>query len=110
MKEMFFYIKIKGPSCKKFGNHPTQKPLALLERIIMASTNKGDLILDPFMGSGSCGIATELAKRQFIGIEREKDMFDKANEWINKFDFASYKMTYLKGHGFNLLPFGQKTN
>ena len=90
--------------------HTCQKSILLNYSIIMNYSDEGDVVLDPFMGSGSCGIATELAKRQFIGIEREKDMFDKANEWINKFDFASYKMTYLKGHGFNLLPFGQKTN
>ena len=90
--------------------HTCQKSILLNYSIIMNYSDEGDIVLDPFMGSGSCGIAAELAKRQFIGIEREKDMFDKANEWINKFDFASYRMAYLKGHGFNLLPFGQKTN
>lgn len=53
---------------KTFGKHPTQKPLALLERIILASTNEGDLILDPFMGSGTTGVAALKHNRKFIGI------------------------------------------
>ncbi len=58
---------------KKFGKHPTQKPLALLERIILASTNEGDLILDPFNGSGTTGIASIKLNRRYIGIEKEID-------------------------------------
>ncbi|MGI8640449.1 MAG: DNA-methyltransferase [Pyrinomonadaceae bacterium] len=58
------------PSEKQFGKHPTQKPLALLKRIVQASTNKGDIILDPFNGSGTTGIATTILKnRKYIGIE-----------------------------------------
>lgn len=56
---------------KKQGKHPTQKPLALLERIILASTHEGDVILDPFNGSGTTGIASKLLKRQYIGIDNE---------------------------------------
>ena len=51
--------------------HPTQKPEALLERIITASSNKGDLILDPFMGSGTTAYVAKKLKRNFIGIEKE---------------------------------------
>ena len=59
-------------TCEKtFGKHPTQKPLALLERIILASTHEGDLILDPFMGSGTTGVAALKHKRKFVGIEKE---------------------------------------
>jgi site-specific DNA-methyltransferase (adenine-specific) len=54
---------------KEFGHHPTQKPLALLERIILASTNEGDLILDPFNGSGTTGIAAAKLNRSYIGME-----------------------------------------
>ncbi len=54
---------------KKFGKHPTQKPEALLERIILASTKEGDLILDPFNGSGTTGIVASKLKRQYIGID-----------------------------------------
>lgn len=56
---------------KSEGKHPTQKPLALLERIILASTNEGDLILDPFNGSGTTGIACAKLNRRYIGIEKE---------------------------------------
>jgi len=51
---------------KKFGKHPTQKPLALLERILLASSSEGDLVLDPFMGSGTTALAAlRLARRVF---------------------------------------------
>ena len=58
---------------KKYGKHPTQKPLALLQRIILASTNEGDLILDPFNGSGTTGLVSVKLNRRYIGIEKEKD-------------------------------------
>ena len=61
---------------KKFGKHPTQKPENLLKRIILASTNKGDLILDPFTGSSTTGIAAYLLGRKFIGIDIEKKYLD----------------------------------
>src|SRR3989344_5387449 len=57
---------------KKFGKHPTQKPLALLERIVLASTNKGDVVLDPFTGSSTTGIVAVGNRRKFIGIDTEK--------------------------------------
>ncbi len=57
---------------KKQGKHPTQKPLRLLYRIILASTNEGDTILDPFSGSGTTGIAANLLNRKYIGVEQDK--------------------------------------
>ena len=56
---------------KQQGKHPTQKPLRLLYRVILACTNEGDIILDPFCGSGTTGIAANLLGRSFIGIEQE---------------------------------------
>ena len=56
--------------------HPTQKPQKLLERIIYASSNEGDLILDPFMGSGSTGEACLRMNRNFIGIELDDKYFE----------------------------------
>ena len=59
---------IKGNSSERIG-YPTQKPLALLERIIQASSNKGDIVLDPFAGSGTTLIAAERLGRRWIGID-----------------------------------------
>ena len=64
------------PSEKKNGRHPTQKPLEILERIILASTNENDLILDPFCGSSTTGIAAAKLKRNYIGIDNEKEYLD----------------------------------
>lgn len=61
---------------KKQGKHPTQKPLELLERIILASTEKNDLILDPFCGSSTTGIAAYKFKRKYIGIDNSEEYLD----------------------------------
>lgn len=61
---------------KTCGKHPTQKALRLLYRILLASTNEGDTILDPFAGSSTTGIAANLLGRKFIGIEQEKEFVD----------------------------------
>ena len=64
------------PSEKKQGKHPTQKPLEILDKIIIASTNKNDLILDPFCGSSTTGISAIRLNRKYIGIDREKAYLD----------------------------------
>ncbi|MCI6716204.1 MAG: site-specific DNA-methyltransferase [Bacilli bacterium] len=58
------------------GYHPTQKPLKLLERIIKASTKENDLVLDPFNGSGTTGIACKNLKRKYIGIDIDKSFLE----------------------------------
>jgi len=58
--------------------HPTQKPVALLERIILASSDAGDLVVDPFVGSGTTGIAATRHGRRFIGIDTEEDFLELA--------------------------------
>jgi len=63
---------------KRHGKHPTQKPEALLERVILSSTNEGDYVLDPFMGSGTTGVIAVRMGRYFIGIEREKEYYELA--------------------------------
>ena len=68
---------------KTFGKHPTQKPLDLLERIILASTNEGDLILDPFMGSATTGVAALKHNRKFVGIEKEKEFVELAEKRLS---------------------------
>ena len=71
---------------KRTGNkyHPTQKPVDLLEIFIEQSTNENDLILDPFMGSGSTGVACLNTNRNFIGIEIDGNHFNIAKERIEK--------------------------
>ena len=64
------------PSEKKCGKHPTQKPIEILEKIILASTDENDLILDPFNGSGTTGIVANRLNRKYIGIEKEKEFLD----------------------------------
>lgn len=64
------------PEEKKFGKHPTQKPEALLKRIIVAATDKGDRVLDPFAGSSTTGIVAYKLGRNFIGIDTEKEYLE----------------------------------
>ncbi len=61
---------------KSCGKHPTQKPLSVLTRIILASTKQGAWILDPFTGSSTTGIAANLLKRKFLGIDIEEDYLE----------------------------------
>lgn len=64
---------------KLFGKHPTQKPLNLMKRIILASTSENSIILDPFCGSGTTGIATTIiGNRKFIGIDFEEKFIEIA--------------------------------
>ena len=69
-------MSLTKPSEKKYGKHPTQKPMALLERMILASTDEGDLILDPFNGSGTTGVVAHMLNRKYIGI-------DNVQEYLN---------------------------
>ncbi len=71
------------PEEKKFGKHPTQKPLDLLKRIILASTNKADIVLDPFTGSSTTGLASTIYGRKFIGIDTEKKYLDLSKRRFN---------------------------
>lgn len=66
-------ISTPGPSEKKFGKHPTQKPLALLRRLISMASKEGDTVMDPFMGSGTTGVAAIELGRKFVGVELEND-------------------------------------
>ena len=58
------------------GGHPTQKPVYVMKWLLERLTNEGDLILDPFMGSGSTGVACKELNRRFIGIELDENYFD----------------------------------
>lgn len=69
---------------KAFGRHPTQKPLALLERIILACTKPGDLVVDPFTGSGTTGIAAVTHDREFLGFEIDDEFVKLARKRITE--------------------------
>ena len=69
---------------KEERNHSTQKPLKLIERLVIASSNEGDIILDPFLGSGSTAIASKKLNRKFIGIEVDKEYCKFAEERLKK--------------------------
>jgi site-specific DNA-methyltransferase (adenine-specific) len=69
-------INTPAPWEKKFGKHPTQKPFDLLKRIVLASTKKDDLILDPFTGSSTTGLAAVKFGRKFVGIDLDKNFLD----------------------------------
>ena len=71
------------PSEKTFGKHPTQKPLELLKRIVLASSKEGDIVLDPFNGSGTTGLIANAYKRKYIGIDLDSKYLDLT---IKRFD------------------------
>lgn len=72
--------RLKGASGSKV--HPTQKPESLLYRVMLASTNPGDIVVDPFFGSGTTGAVAKMLGRRFIGIDREKDYIAAAAKRI----------------------------
>lgn len=79
---------------KSQGKHPTQKPLALLTRIILASTKQNAWILDPFSGSGTTGIAANLAGRRYLGIEAECGYLDMSKHRREELDFLDKAESY----------------
>jgi DNA modification methylase len=76
--------------------HPTQKPIDLMMKLIRFLTNEGDTILDPFMGSGSTGVASVVLNRSFIGIEINESYFNIAKRRIEE---AQRQMTRIGGDG-----------
>jgi len=69
-------IPLTPPREKRCGRHPTQKPMELMRRIITAHSKKGDLVLDPFNGSGTTGIVAVELERRYVGIDIEKDYLE----------------------------------
>ena len=72
--------RLKGADGKKV--HPTQKPESLLHRVLLSSTKPGDVVLDPFFGTGTTGAVAKRLGRNYVGIEREQDYIDAASERI----------------------------
>jgi site-specific DNA-methyltransferase (adenine-specific) len=79
-------INTPPPEEKTFGKHPTQKPIELLRRIVLASTKPGALILDPFSGSASTGLAAVANGRSFVGVEMERKYLELAVKRFKKMD------------------------
>ena len=82
-KELNDFRKFFITSCKK-GIHPAEKPIELIERFIKVSSQENDLVFDPFMGSGTTGIACKKLNRNFVGFEIDKEYFNIAQERINE--------------------------
>ena len=79
---------------KSCGRHPTQKPLPLLARIILASTEENAWILDPFTGSGTTGIAASLLNRRFLGIEREETFLELSRKRREELEAPAIRESY----------------
>ena len=92
MKSVWRFTAPKGEE-KKFGKHATQKPVALVERCILASTREGDLILDPFLGGGTTAVASLQTRRRCLGLELEENHLKIA---VKRVDNARH--LFLKPH------------
>ncbi|MBR5777908.1 MAG: site-specific DNA-methyltransferase [Bacteroidales bacterium] len=104
-----WHLPAIAPWEKSCGKHPTQKPLALLARIIMASTKQGEWVLDPFCGSSTTGIAANLLGRRYLGIEQEGDfvaMSQKRREELNNIEIVTKYRAKIKDIDYldSLLP------
>ena len=88
MRSDWLFPICAGPERLKDGNgrkaHPTQKPEALLHRVLLASTNAGDVVLDPFFGTGTTGAVARRLGRKWLGIERDPAYAAAARERIDK--------------------------
>ena len=83
-KMIMDYIESSTPksSEKQYGKHPTQKPIQIIDYLIKILSREGDLVLDPFLGSGTTGESAVRLKRNFIGIELDRNYFEMAKKRI----------------------------
>jgi DNA modification methylase len=90
-------------------SHPTQKPEALMYRIILSSTNKGDIILDPFLGSGTTAVVAKRLQRNFIGIEQDKEYISLAKKRLKQTKVLNDEVVKMKKSRKDLpkVPFGE---
>jgi len=104
-----------SPERLKEPNHPTQKPIKLLTHLIRIASNEGGVILDPFMGVGSTGVAALQNNRKFIGIELEKPYYDAAMKRIKQckpspfLDNEKYVSGIVRGALTDLFPANKLT-
>ena len=92
-------IPAAGKDEKTMGKHPTQKPVALIDRCLRASTHAGDIVLDPFAGSGATGVAALTLGRRFIGCEQEGDFVELISRRLSSVVKSSPKTTYSGTNG-----------
>jgi site-specific DNA-methyltransferase (adenine-specific) len=85
-KQMRNVWEISAPPAeeKKFGKHPTQKPVELLTRILLASTREGDLVVDPFCGSSTTGVSALLLNRKYVGIDLEEEYLELSKKRLEQ--------------------------
>jgi len=97
MEDTIFYLKMPYYLSKTERQfHSCQKSVLLQYALIVNCSNPGDTILDPFMGSGSSGIASMVAGRKYIGTEQDTDMFNKSVAWKDSFDCDKYKEMFME--------------
>ena len=99
--------RLKGEDGKKI--HPTQKPESLLYRVLLSSTNPGDVVLDPFFGTGTTGAVAKKLGRNFVGVERDRDYIAAANariDAIEPVDLGALSVTQSK-RAAPRIPFGR---
>ena len=75
---------------RKTRIHPTQKPLELIDRLVLASSNPSDVVLDPFMGSGTTAVSCILNDRSYIGFELDKDYYNLSTERLEKYTHSLF--------------------
>lgn len=80
----FIETSVTSSGERKFGKHPTQKPESLIQHFIELLSNPEDIVMDPFMGSGTTGVVSKKFGRNFVGIELDKDYFEIANQRIQE--------------------------
>lgn len=89
---------------KVFGKHPTQKPVALVKRCLLASTNEGDLVLDPFMGSGTTAVAAITLSRKCVGLEKEDPFLGLAHRRADSVVVAIWLKTFRVAFHVSVFP------
>ncbi len=85
-KEMFNYMITPNKSAYGETEHPTEKPLSLIKKLILVNSNENDLILDPFAGSGTTLVACKELNRRFIGIEKEEKYINMIKDRLKEMD------------------------
>ena len=92
IRDVWDDIPIINTQSKERTGYPTQKPVTLLERVIKASSNKGDTVLDPFCGSGTTLVVSERLERKWIGIDKNRNVENIIKDRLNTNSFAVSKI------------------